>query len=45
LVKHEGFDASVPIPLQRFLSATLGWISEALGYRAVYPRFVGDSKP
>jgi mannose-6-phosphate isomerase-like protein (cupin superfamily) len=45
LVKHEGFDASVPIPFQRFLSATLGWISEALGYRAVYPRFVGDSKP
>ena len=45
LVKHEGFDAAVPIPVQRFLSATLGWISEALGYRAVYPRFVGDSKP
>ena len=44
LVKHEGFDASVPIPVQRFLGATLGWISEALGYRAVYPRFVGDSK-
>ena len=44
LVKHEGFDASVPIPVQRFLSATLGWVSEALGYRAVYPRFVDDSK-
>jgi hypothetical protein len=37
LVKHEGFDASVPIPAQRFLGATLGWLSEALGYRAVYP--------
>lgn len=45
LVKHEGFDASVPIPAQRFLSATLGRLAEALGYRAVYPRFVNDSKP
>jgi hypothetical protein len=45
LVKHEGFDASVAIPFQRFLSATLGRVSEALGYRAVYPRFVGDSRP
>jgi mannose-6-phosphate isomerase-like protein (cupin superfamily) len=44
LVKHEGFDAAVPIFLQRFLSATLGRLAEALGYRAVYPRFVGDSK-
>lgn len=45
LVKHESFDASVPIPAQRFLSATLGRLSEALGYRAVYPRFLQDSRP
>ena len=40
LVKHEGFDAAVPVPLQRILSSTLGRLAEAVGYRAVYPRFV-----
>lgn len=40
LARHDGFDAAVPIPMQRFLSATLGRLAEALGYRGVYPRFV-----
>jgi len=40
LNKHGGFDAAVPIPLQLGLSATLGRLAEALGYRAVYERYV-----
>jgi mannose-6-phosphate isomerase-like protein (cupin superfamily) len=40
LVKHEGFDAGVPIAAQRVLSATLGRIAEGLGYRGVYPRYL-----
>ena len=40
LTKHGGFDAAVPIPLQLGLSATLGRLAEALGYRAVYDRYV-----
>lgn len=45
LVKHEGFDAAVPIPVQRLMSATLGRLAEAAGYRAVYPRFVTAPAP
>ena len=40
LTKHGGFDAAVPIPLQLGLSATLGRLAEALGYRAVYDRYM-----
>ena len=40
LTKHGGFDAKVPIPLQLGLSATLGRLAEALGYRAVYDRYL-----
>ncbi len=40
LVKHEGFDATVPVWLQRVLAATLGRLAEALGYRAVDPKFI-----
>ena len=40
LTKHGGFDAAVPIPLQLGLSATLGRLAEALGYRAVYDRYL-----
>jgi len=43
LVKHEGYDAAVPIPVQRFTAATLGRFAEALGYRAVYPRYLDRS--
>ena len=38
LVKHEGFDAAVPIPVQRVMAATLGRVAEAMGYRSSYPR-------
>lgn len=40
LNKHGGFDAAVPIPFQLGLSATLGRLAEALGYRAVYDRYL-----
>ncbi|HEX4824186.1 MAG TPA: hypothetical protein VFV19_07715 [Candidatus Polarisedimenticolaceae bacterium] len=40
LTKHGGFDASIPIALQVGLSATLGRLAEALGYRAVYDRYL-----
>jgi mannose-6-phosphate isomerase-like protein (cupin superfamily) len=40
LTRPGGFDAAVPIPLQLGLSATLGRLAEALGYRAVYDRYV-----
>jgi len=38
--KHQSYDAAMPIPLQVGLSATLGRLAEALGYRAVYDRYV-----
>jgi hypothetical protein len=40
LTKHGAFDAVVPIPLQLGLSATLGRLAEALGYRAIYERYL-----
>lgn len=39
-VKHGGFDAQAPIALQRGISATLGRLAEALGYRGVYARYL-----
>ena len=42
LNKHGGYDAKLSIGAQNFLSATLGRLAETVGYRAVYPRFVGD---
>jgi hypothetical protein len=41
LTKHQGFDAAVPITVQRMVSATLGRFAEALGYRGAYSRYVG----
>jgi len=38
--KHGSFDAAMPILLQVGLSATLGRLAEALGYRAVYDRYL-----
>ena len=38
--KHGSFDAAVPISLQLGLSAMLGPLAEALGYRAVYDRYL-----
>jgi mannose-6-phosphate isomerase-like protein (cupin superfamily) len=40
LTKHGGFDAAVPIPLQLGVGATFGRLAEALGYRAVYERYL-----
>jgi mannose-6-phosphate isomerase-like protein (cupin superfamily) len=40
LTKHEGFDAAVPIAIQRVASATLGRVAEALGYRGVYAKYL-----
>lgn len=39
LVKHGGYDAAAPIAAQRFLAATLGRVSEMMGYQAVDPRY------
>jgi hypothetical protein len=38
--KHGSFDAGMPIPLQVLLTGTLGRVAEALGYRAVYARYL-----
>lgn len=40
LTKHGGFDAKVPIAVQRALGATLGRLAEAVGYRGVYSRYL-----
>lgn len=40
LVKYEGYDAAVPIGVQRVVSASLGRVAEVLGYRGVYPRYL-----
>ena len=40
LVKHDAFDAKVPIPVQRALAATLGRLAEALGYRSSDPQYL-----
>jgi len=40
LVKHDGFDAGVPMGVQRFLSATLGRLAESFGYRGVNERYI-----
>jgi hypothetical protein len=42
LSRYDGYDASMPIGLQKFLAATLGWLAERLGYRAVDPQVVGE---
>jgi hypothetical protein len=40
LTKYDGYDASVPIPAQKILAATLGRLAEAIGYKAVYPQYL-----
>ena len=40
LTKHGAFDAAIPIPIQRAVGATFGRFAEALGYRAVYDRYL-----
>jgi hypothetical protein len=40
LIKYGAYDASIPIPAQNFIAATLGSLAEVLGYKAVYPQDV-----
>jgi hypothetical protein len=42
LTRHGGYDASLPASAQNFIAATLGRLAESLGYRAVYPQFIGE---
>jgi mannose-6-phosphate isomerase-like protein (cupin superfamily) len=38
--KHGTFDAGMPVPLQVALTTAFGRLAEALGYRAVYDRYL-----
>ena len=40
LVSHGGYDASISIPMQKFIAATLGTLGQLLGYRAVIPKYL-----
>ena len=40
LAGYEVYAADIPIGVQKFLAATIGRLAVALGYRAVYPRFL-----
>lgn len=40
--RHGGYDAALPVRMQDVLSATAGRLAEALGYRAIDPRVVGE---
>lgn len=40
LAAYGGYDAKLPVPVQRVLATTLGSLAEALGYRAIYPQYV-----
>jgi hypothetical protein len=39
---YGGYDASLPVPVQNFLAATLGRLAEALGYKAIHPQYVNE---
>jgi hypothetical protein len=39
LTRHGGYDAAVPIPVQKLVAGTLGRLAEMLGYRGVDPRY------
>lgn len=45
LVRHGGYDASLPIPVQNFVVATLGRLAFAMRYRAVYPEYLSNQPP
>lgn len=42
LNKHGGYDAKLPVPVQRVLAASLGTLGEVLGYKAVDARYIGE---
>ena len=41
LGRHGGYDAAVPVAVQKVVAATLGWVAEALGYRGVAAKYLG----
>ena len=41
LTKHGGYDAKLPVAAQNVLSATLGRVAEAFGFRGVDPSVIG----
>src|SRR5205085_1947193 len=43
LGQYGGYDASLPVPVQRLLAATVGRLAGAVGYQAVHARDVGES--
>ncbi len=40
LASHGGYDASISIPVQNFIAATLGTLGQLLGYTAVIPKYL-----
>jgi hypothetical protein len=42
LSRYGGYDASLPILVQRVFSASVGGLAGMLGYRAVHPQYVGE---
>src|SRR5208283_1038562 len=42
LNKYGGYDARMPVRVQKFLGSTLGWFAERFGYKAVYPQYVNE---
>jgi mannose-6-phosphate isomerase-like protein (cupin superfamily) len=41
LGRHGGYDAAVPVAVQKLVAATLGRVAEALGYRGVAAKYLG----
>lgn len=44
LVKHGGYDTSIPLNASKFISATLGKLAEILGYRGVDPEVLANKE-
>ncbi|MBP6672455.1 MAG: cupin domain-containing protein [Bacteroidetes bacterium] len=40
LVSHGGYDASISIPMQKIIAATLGSFAQLLGYKAVIEKYL-----
>lgn len=40
LNQYGGYDSALPLPVQKFLGATLGRLANAVGYRGVDPQFI-----
>ncbi len=44
LASYGGYDASISIPMQNFVAATLGTLGKILGYNAVIQKYLVSSK-